>query len=63
MQWHNTGDDRLRLAPVVVGDEVFALSDRIAVMYDGRVVGTVTPDIPREDIGLLMAGAQPSKGA
>ncbi len=38
-------------------DEVYALADRIAVMYDGRIVGTVTPDIPREDIGLLMAGA------
>jgi simple sugar transport system ATP-binding protein len=38
-------------------DEIFALSDRIAVMYDGRIVDTVTPDIAREDIGLLMAGA------
>jgi simple sugar transport system ATP-binding protein len=38
-------------------DEIYALSDRIAVMYDGRIVGTVTPDIPREKIGLLMAGA------
>ena len=38
-------------------DEIFALSDRIAVMYDGRIVGTVSPDIKREDIGLMMAGA------
>ena len=38
-------------------DEIFALSDRIAVMYEGRIVGTVTPDIAREDIGLMMAGA------
>ncbi len=38
-------------------DEVFALSDRIAVMYDGQIVGTVAPDIAREDIGLMMAGA------
>jgi ABC-type uncharacterized transport system ATPase subunit len=37
-------------------DEVFALADRIAVMYDGRVVATVAPDIEREEIGLLMAG-------
>ena len=44
-------------------DEIFALSDRIAVMYDGRIVGTVTPDIAREDIGLLMAGAhEPAEG-
>jgi ABC-type uncharacterized transport system ATPase subunit len=40
-------------------DEIFALSDRIAVMYDGRIVATVSPDIAREDIGLLMAGAYP----
>ena len=26
-------------------------------MYDGRIVGTVTPDIAREEIGLMMAGA------
>ncbi|MEO5852010.1 MAG: ATP-binding cassette domain-containing protein, partial [Nocardioides sp.] len=38
-------------------DEVYALADRIAVMYDGRIVGTVTPDIAREKIGLMMAGA------
>ncbi|MGZ5416653.1 MAG: ABC transporter ATP-binding protein [Nocardioides sp.] len=38
-------------------DEIFALSDRIAVMYDGRIVGIVSPDIKREDIGLMMAGA------
>ena len=38
-------------------DEIFTLADRIAVMYDGRIVDTVSPDIAREDIGLLMAGA------
>jgi ABC-type uncharacterized transport system ATPase subunit len=38
-------------------DEVFALADRIAVMFDGRIVGVVTPDITREEIGLMMAGA------
>jgi ABC-type uncharacterized transport system ATPase subunit len=38
-------------------EEIFALSDRIAVMYDGRIVGVVTPDIPREQIGLMMTGA------
>jgi general nucleoside transport system ATP-binding protein len=43
-------------------DEIFALSDRIAVMYDGRIVGTVTPDIAREDIGLMMAGAHDVAG-
>jgi simple sugar transport system ATP-binding protein len=38
-------------------DEIYGLSDRIAVMYDGRIVGTVSPDTPREEIGLMMAGA------
>ena len=42
-------------------DEIFALSDRIAVMYDGRIVGTVSPDIAREDIGLMMAGAHDAR--
>jgi general nucleoside transport system ATP-binding protein len=38
-------------------DEIFALSDRIAVMHEGRIVGVVSPDISREEIGLMMAGA------
>jgi simple sugar transport system ATP-binding protein len=38
-------------------DEVYALADRIAVMFDGRIVGTVTPEVAREEIGLMMAGA------
>jgi simple sugar transport system ATP-binding protein len=41
-------------------DEVFALGDRIAVMYQGQITGIVSPDTSREDIGLLMAGAKAS---
>lgn len=37
-------------------DEVYALSDRIAVMYHGRVVGLVGPETPRDVLGLMMAG-------
>jgi general nucleoside transport system ATP-binding protein len=37
-------------------DEVLALADRVAVMYRGRIIATVPPDTPREEIGLLMAG-------
>jgi simple sugar transport system ATP-binding protein len=37
-------------------DEVLALGDRIAVMFEGRIVGTVGPTASRESIGLLMAG-------
>jgi simple sugar transport system ATP-binding protein len=40
-------------------DEIMALSDRIAVMYEGRIVGTVNAsEVTREELGLLMAGAQ-----
>lgn len=38
-------------------DELRALSDRLAVMCDGRVVGVVPPDTPAERLGLLFAGA------
>ena len=42
-------------------DEVMALSDRVAVMYEGRIVAVVDPvATTREQIGLLMAGATPS---
>ena len=37
-------------------DEVMALGDRIAVMYEGRISGIVDPTVSREDIGLLMTG-------
>lgn len=37
-------------------DEVFALADRIVVMYRGEIVAEVTPDISREELGKLMAG-------
>jgi ABC-type uncharacterized transport system ATPase subunit len=38
-------------------DEIYALSDRIAVMYDGRITGFRPPTVPVEELGLLMAGA------
>ena len=37
-------------------DEVFALADRIAVMYAGKISGVGDPSVSRESIGLLMAG-------
>jgi len=37
-------------------DEIYALSDRIAVMYEGRFTGFRPPDVPVEELGLLMAG-------
>lgn len=39
-------------------DEIFALSDRIAVMYQGKIVGIIPVEqADRETIGLMMAGA------
>lgn len=38
-------------------DEVMALADRIAVMYQGRIVDIVSPDVDRETLGIMMAGA------
>ncbi|GAB1694509.1 ABC transporter ATP-binding protein [Krasilnikovia sp. M28-CT-15] len=43
-------------------DEVVGLADRIAVMYRGRVLATIAPDTPREEIGLLMAGITGGSG-
>ena len=43
-------------------DEILALADRIAVMYQGEIIGIVqAADATREELGLLMAGvrAQP----
>ena len=39
-------------------DEVLAVGDRIAVMFDGRIVGILSgPDATYENLGLLMGGA------
>lgn len=37
-------------------DEVFALADRIAVMYRGAIIAIVPASATREEIGLYMAG-------
>ena len=53
--------------PVVVVstelDEVVALADRIAVMYRGGIIGIVPADTPREVLGLMMAGENPTEEA
>ncbi|HAW71290.1 MAG TPA: heme ABC transporter ATP-binding protein, partial [Firmicutes bacterium] len=39
-------------------DEIMALSDRIAVVYEGEIVGEMpASDATEEQLGLLMAGA------
>ena len=42
-------------------DEVFALADRIAVMYKGEIIDIVPATISRSDLGLLMAGVKQVK--
>lgn len=40
-------------------DEVFALSDRIVVMYEGAIIGEIDPGkASRETLGLMMAGVR-----
>ena len=42
-------------------DEILALSDRIAVMFDGRIMGERRPDeATTGDLGCLMAGVDPA---
>ena len=43
-------------------DEIVALSSRIAVLYEGRLVGIVPPDTPRETLGLMMGGKRARQG-
>ena len=38
-------------------DEIYALADRIAVMYEGRIVAFCPPTVPEQELGLLMAGS------
>jgi general nucleoside transport system ATP-binding protein len=46
-------------------DEIYALADRIAVMYEGEITGFRDPDVPASELGRLMAGGvvQPEAAA
>ena len=37
-------------------DEILSLSDRILVMYEGRIVGEYGPDVSEETLGIAMTG-------
>jgi general nucleoside transport system ATP-binding protein len=37
-------------------EEIFSLSDRILVIYEGEIVGEHTGDVSEEQIGLEMLG-------
>ncbi|MCO5057201.1 MAG: ABC transporter ATP-binding protein [Rhizobiaceae bacterium] len=44
-------------------DEIRSLSDRILVMFDGRIVGERGPDAGEGELGLLMAGVEAKEAA
>ena len=44
-------------------DEIRSLSDRILVMFDGRIVGERGPDAGEGELGLLMAGVEQQEAA
>jgi simple sugar transport system ATP-binding protein len=39
-------------------DEILSLSDRILVLYEGRIVAEFSPDVSEEEIGLAMVGGK-----
>lgn len=60
MQKRNEGCGVLLVSPEL--DEIMELSDRIAVMYRGRIIAVVpNKGISKEYIGLLMAGVVPDE--
>jgi ABC-type uncharacterized transport system ATPase subunit len=44
-------------------EEILSLSDRILVLYEGRIVAEFSPDVTEEEIGFAMIGGQRSEAA
>jgi ABC-type uncharacterized transport system ATPase subunit len=44
-------------------DEILSLSDRILVIYEGRIVGEYTPDVSEEELGFAMTGGRKQAAA
>jgi ABC-type uncharacterized transport system ATPase subunit len=44
-------------------EEILSLSDRILVMYEGRIVGEYGPDVSEEELGIAMTGGVREKAA
>jgi simple sugar transport system ATP-binding protein len=45
-------------------DEIMSLSDRIAVMFDGQIMGETLPENTNErELGLMMAGVAKGEAA
>ena len=43
-------------------DEIYALSDRIVTLYEGRITGEYPPDAPAEEVGRGMLGGGHREG-
>jgi simple sugar transport system ATP-binding protein len=39
-------------------EEILSLSDRILVLYEGRIVAELPPDAGEEEVGIAMTGAR-----
>jgi simple sugar transport system ATP-binding protein len=39
-------------------EEILSLSDRILVMFEGKIVGEYTPDVSEEELGIAMTGGR-----
>jgi simple sugar transport system ATP-binding protein len=44
-------------------EEIMSLSDRILVIYEGKIAGEHTPDVSEEQIGLEMLGGREAAAA
>ena len=44
-------------------EEILSLSDRILVVYEGRIVGEYPPDVSEEDLGFAMTGGVKNEAA
>jgi simple sugar transport system ATP-binding protein len=44
-------------------DEILSLSDRILVLYEGRIVAEFAPDVSEEEIGIAMIGGRRREAA
>jgi general nucleoside transport system ATP-binding protein len=44
-------------------EEIVSLSDRILVVYEGRIVGEYPPDVSEEELGIAMTGGRRERAA
>jgi simple sugar transport system ATP-binding protein len=44
-------------------EEIYALSDRIVTLFEGRITGEYAPDVPAEELGMGMTGGVRSEAS